>query len=70
MKYIDEKSAPELTDLLNDFSDISKHILEGDTLVLRIANNYASIELITDGYSVYKQEKKFTESVKMASMEN
>lgn len=53
---------PDCADLLDDFIEIAREIAPGDTLILKIANNCASIELVVDGLSVFKQERRIADA--------
>ncbi len=52
---------PDFSDLLDEFAELSKDINPGDTIVIKIAHESASLEVFIDGYSVLKQERRMVE---------
>lgn len=52
---------PDFSDLLDEFAELSKDVKPGDTIVIKIAHESASLEIFIDGYSVLKQERRMVE---------
>lgn len=47
----------DCTELLDSFVEIAEGISPGDTLILTLNHNQATLEILIDGISVFKQQR-------------
>lgn len=56
-----DEDNPDFSDLLDEFAELSKDVKPGDTIVIKIEHESASLEVFIDGYSVLKQQRRRVE---------
>lgn len=56
----DDNDEPDCTELLDSFVELAGDIAPGDTLIITLENSSASIEILLNGISVFKQQRGST----------